>query len=199
MDAQLSYAENISLVWQSQIVRYTGGMYLSFWNLWFLLNSSFSGFSYAVSALVFLLWDIIITFGDEVQYIWPWVSLQNYTIHFLINLAQWYLSQSRRSPTKWVFLFTRYFGVLAQASVFWGDLCLKIIMCWWSAYTPQASRQLKPVTHSWNVDSRWMPYVIHLAGCIRRDPHGLYTGPSDATRSVFSQCFSASIMSHRAS
>ncbi|KAF8184402.1 hypothetical protein BJ912DRAFT_526439 [Pholiota molesta] len=71
MDAQLSYEENISLVWQSQIVRYTG-----------------------VSALVFLVWDIIITFGDEVQYIWP---------------------QSRCSPTKWVFLFTRYFGAIAQA------------------------------------------------------------------------------------
>ncbi|KDR80974.1 hypothetical protein GALMADRAFT_241553 [Galerina marginata CBS 339.88] len=47
-----------------------------------------------VGALVFLMWDIMITFADEVQYIWP---------------------QNRRSPTKWVFLFTRYFGLLAQA------------------------------------------------------------------------------------
>ncbi|KAF8159236.1 hypothetical protein B0H34DRAFT_655556, partial [Crassisporium funariophilum] len=46
------------------------------------------------AALVFLLWDTLITWKDEVHYIWP---------------------QSIRSPTKWVFLFTRYFGILAQA------------------------------------------------------------------------------------
>ncbi|KAF8806838.1 hypothetical protein BYT27DRAFT_6610649 [Phlegmacium glaucopus] len=67
----LQEADIVNLIWEVQLQRYHG-----------------------VGALVFLLWDIIITWGDEVQYIWP---------------------QSRSSPTKWVYLFTRYFGLMAQA------------------------------------------------------------------------------------
>jgi len=49
---------------------------------------------YHEASLAFLVWDTVITWADEVQYIWP---------------------QPRLSPTKWIFLFTRYFGLLAQA------------------------------------------------------------------------------------
>ncbi|KDQ52686.1 hypothetical protein JAAARDRAFT_39965 [Jaapia argillacea MUCL 33604] len=46
-----------------------------------------------VSSLTFVVWDILITLDDEVNYIW---------------------SQGWRSPTKWLFLFTRYFSLGSQ-------------------------------------------------------------------------------------
>ncbi|KAF9485514.1 hypothetical protein BDN70DRAFT_591086 [Pholiota conissans] len=74
--------EDVRLAWEAQLVWYN-----------------------AVAALAFLLWDTMITFADEVQYIWP---------------------QSRHSPTKWVFLFTRYFGLLAQARLVSINLALEV-------------------------------------------------------------------------
>ncbi|KDQ53247.1 hypothetical protein JAAARDRAFT_39629 [Jaapia argillacea MUCL 33604] len=47
----------------------------------------------SLSSLAFLIWDVCITFGDEVNYIWR---------------------QSNRSPTKWLFLFTRYVSLVGQ-------------------------------------------------------------------------------------
>jgi len=67
----LQGADTVNQIWEVQLLRYHG-----------------------VGALFFLLWDTLITFEDEVKYIWP---------------------QSRLSPTKWVFLFTRYFGLMIQA------------------------------------------------------------------------------------
>jgi len=67
----LQETDMVNLIWDIQLLRYHG-----------------------VAALMFLLWDTIISWGDEVQYIWL---------------------QSRLSPTKWVYLFTRYFGLLVQA------------------------------------------------------------------------------------
>ncbi|KDQ52678.1 hypothetical protein JAAARDRAFT_210381 [Jaapia argillacea MUCL 33604] len=52
---------------------------------------------FSFSSLTFVAWDIMTTFDDEVQYIWP---------------------QPRRSPTKWLFLFTRYHSLLCQLVVF---------------------------------------------------------------------------------
>ncbi|KDQ50438.1 hypothetical protein JAAARDRAFT_42093 [Jaapia argillacea MUCL 33604] len=48
----------------------------------------------SVSALAFLVWDIFLTFGNEVEYIWK---------------------QRWGSPAKSLFLYTRYFSVIAQA------------------------------------------------------------------------------------
>ncbi|KDQ57259.1 hypothetical protein JAAARDRAFT_290441 [Jaapia argillacea MUCL 33604] len=48
----------------------------------------------SVSALAFLVWDICLTFDDEVEYIWK---------------------QGWGSPAKALFLYTRYFSVIAQA------------------------------------------------------------------------------------
>ncbi|KAF9038505.1 hypothetical protein BJ165DRAFT_1531593 [Panaeolus papilionaceus] len=62
--------ETVLLISESQYVRYHG-----------------------VAAFAFLVWDIIITWGDEIEYIWP---------------------QPINSPTKWVFLFTKYFAFVAQ-------------------------------------------------------------------------------------
>ncbi|KAF8991049.1 hypothetical protein BDQ17DRAFT_313967 [Cyathus striatus] len=45
-----------------------------------------------VSSLIFLIWDIMITFDDEVRYIWR---------------------LPRFSPTKWIFLITRYIAVFS--------------------------------------------------------------------------------------
>ncbi|VDB87473.1 unnamed protein product [Peniophora sp. CBMAI 1063] len=50
----------------------------------------------SVAATVFLLWDIIITIGDEVGYIWP---------------------KPRTYWAKWLFLFVRYFALVLQISL----------------------------------------------------------------------------------
>ncbi|KDQ50275.1 hypothetical protein JAAARDRAFT_63317 [Jaapia argillacea MUCL 33604] len=53
--------------------------------------------SYSQNAsLAFLVWDIIITYGDEVELVW---------------------SLSNRSLMKWLFLFARYFPVLSQTII----------------------------------------------------------------------------------
>ncbi|EPQ53034.1 hypothetical protein GLOTRDRAFT_139984 [Gloeophyllum trabeum ATCC 11539] len=54
-----------------------------------LLNVEYS----AVASLTFIVWDIVITFDQEVEYIW---------------------SQPARSPLKWLFIFARYFTVIVQ-------------------------------------------------------------------------------------
>ncbi|KDQ52720.1 hypothetical protein JAAARDRAFT_210403 [Jaapia argillacea MUCL 33604] len=46
-----------------------------------------------LSSITFLVWDILLTFDEEVAYIWP--------------QPQW-------SPSKWLFLFTRYFSLACQ-------------------------------------------------------------------------------------
>ncbi|KDQ52719.1 hypothetical protein JAAARDRAFT_198063 [Jaapia argillacea MUCL 33604] len=50
----------------------------------------------SLSSITFLVWDILLTLDDEVAYIWP---------------------QHKRSPSKWLFLFTRYFSLACQVSV----------------------------------------------------------------------------------
>ncbi|KDQ56400.1 hypothetical protein JAAARDRAFT_36569 [Jaapia argillacea MUCL 33604] len=47
----------------------------------------------SIGSLTFLAWDVIVTFDDEVEFIWqqPW-----------------------RSPTKWLFLFSRHSSIIAQ-------------------------------------------------------------------------------------
>ncbi|PPQ94707.1 hypothetical protein CVT25_009562 [Psilocybe cyanescens] len=90
MTPQPLSGDMVWITWEIQQLRYNGGKNQS------LLSYSLSVYRIvAVGALALLIWDIIITFPDEVHYIWP---------------------QSQRSPTKWVFLLTRYFGLLAQAS-----------------------------------------------------------------------------------
>ncbi|KDQ52714.1 hypothetical protein JAAARDRAFT_198061 [Jaapia argillacea MUCL 33604] len=49
----------------------------------------------ALSSIAFLVWDLLLTFDDEVTYIWP---------------------QPKRSPSKWLFLFTRYYSLVCQMS-----------------------------------------------------------------------------------
>ncbi|KDQ52716.1 hypothetical protein JAAARDRAFT_474791 [Jaapia argillacea MUCL 33604] len=51
----------------------------------------------SLSSIAFLVWDIMVTFDEEVAYIWP---------------------QPKRSPSKWLFLFTRYFSLACQIALF---------------------------------------------------------------------------------
>ncbi|KDQ53231.1 hypothetical protein JAAARDRAFT_39611 [Jaapia argillacea MUCL 33604] len=66
----------------------------------------------SLSSLAFLIWDVCITFGDEVNYIWR---------------------QSNRSPIKWLFLFTRYVSVVGQMIFF-----LRTLGFFWTPPTPRA-------------------------------------------------------------
>ncbi|KDQ52687.1 hypothetical protein JAAARDRAFT_474125 [Jaapia argillacea MUCL 33604] len=50
----------------------------------------------SIASLTVVTWDIIITFDEEVKYIWR---------------------QRRGSPTKWLFLFTRYFSLVCQMMI----------------------------------------------------------------------------------
>jgi len=63
---KLQETDFVNLVWDVQLLRYHAGAH----------NLNKLGLANvrkppAVGALVFLLWDIVITWGDEVQYIWP--------------------------------------------------------------------------------------------------------------------------------
>ncbi|KDQ53235.1 hypothetical protein JAAARDRAFT_39614 [Jaapia argillacea MUCL 33604] len=83
----------------------------------------------SLSSIAFLIWDICITFGDEVNYIWR---------------------QSNRSPTKWLFLFTRYVSVVGQMIRF-----LRSLGFFWTPPIPGST------CHPWFVvQSLWTALLV---------------------------------------
>lgn len=69
-------------------------------------------------ALTTLLWDLAISLEDEIQYIWKCVPNQPYVLFLSRKLILF--PGASRSPSmtnKWVYLISRYLGIISQLSV----------------------------------------------------------------------------------
>lgn len=67
-----------------------------------------------VCTLAFLVYDVLLTLGDEVELIWPCVSIRSADCCLLISLPCMY-RKPMRTWVKWQFLLTRYTSLAAQA------------------------------------------------------------------------------------
>ncbi|KDQ53241.1 hypothetical protein JAAARDRAFT_39619 [Jaapia argillacea MUCL 33604] len=102
----------------------------------------------SLSSLAFLIWDVCITFGDEVNYIWRYDFSAIRSASSSPGLD--FTRQSNQSPTKWLFLFTRYVSVVGQM--------IRFLLSFGFFWTPPMPRS---ICHPWFiVQSLWTALLI---------------------------------------
>lgn len=65
-----------------------------------------------VPSLALLMYELLITFDNEVKFIWPYVFRPNHCIIYSDGFPA--SSLPRRNVTKWLYFYIRYFGLFAE-------------------------------------------------------------------------------------